>query len=187
MNKLLPADWRTRGGELTSPASRECEDVEYHVFRDGRAEGPFTEAQVVAFLEAGKYSLRDLGQTSGQRHWVPLQTLFNVEEVPAEAQSTAHKIAHYRRALGNVAAQVRAMFTRYPLETGLLCLAVGSVVVMLSYAPVLIFGPWLAGALAAGAILMMRGRALPGLLLCAAAVFLPIALWRLVKFVAERF
>ena len=174
------------------------------MFRDRRSEGPFSEDELIGFLQSGRYVLSDLGRPEEARHWTPLRNLFTtveavaapplaeatpgapadpepVAQVPAPASGEETKAHHYRQLLTEIGGRVRGIFERYPLESGVICLVIGCVVVVLSFFPPLIFGPWLIAALVAGAILLLRDQMAAGFGLCAAAVFLPIFLWLLVR------
>lgn len=181
------------------------------MFRDRRSEGPYSEEELIGFLRAGRYLPGDLGRPEEARHWTPLRNLFPAVELPdaplvleplptafakpppapeppppmaeAEAETEAHD---YRQLVGAATSRVRAIFERYPLEAGVLCLVIGCALVVLSFFPLLIFGPWLLAALTAGGMLLLRNKMAAGLGLCAAGVFLPIFLWLLMAHLSGR-
>lgn len=167
--------------------------MEYYVLKQGRTQGPFTESEITSQLASGMFSPEDLGQCDGARHWTPLRRLFETNgsersekdsvpppseaaemSPPAIPQGFSIEAKEWWR---NTSAGVEQLLQRYPLDTGLVFLALGCVLLLLSYVPIFIIGPALVGALFGGGFAMLRGRVMAGLLLCAAAVFVPALIW----------
>ncbi len=182
--------------------------MDYFVFRDRRSEGPYSEEELLGHVQGGRYALGDLGRSEADRHWTPLRNLLpggdgaelasEVVELPAlpalpaaaepEAarEGRAGKATRYGRLVMDFVQRVRGIFVRFPVEAGVLCVAVGCAIVVLSFFPPLLFGPWLLAALFAGGMLLLRDRMAAGLGLCAAAVFLPVILWLLLAHLTHR-
>lgn len=181
--------------------------MEYYVLKQGRQEGPFTGAELLNQLAQGRFTPNDLGQSEGERHWIPLRKLISAQgekqttppPLPATRQredasrAAADKIESVaetetpaapepfevagKRFWREVVAAVRHLFRQYPFEVGLTCFFAGCSILLLSYFRVLIVAPVLVGGLIGGGMAMLRGRVLSGLLLCAATVFIPAAIW----------
>ena len=190
-------------------------NVEYYVLKQGRQEGPFTGADLLNQVATGRFDANDLGQADGERHWVPLRKLISAQgdgeptppplalsrnrqtaaaeereltEVSEEAEAVAaeenFEIAG-KRLWREIVAVVRQLFRQYPLEAGISCFVVACSLLLFSYFRILIVAPALVGALIGGGLAMLRGRVMAGLLLCAAAVFIPAAIWAIFFWAAE--
>lgn len=169
--------------------------MEYYVLKQGRTQGPFTETEITTQLAGGMFSPEDLGQLDGARHWTPLRRLLE----PNGSQSSHDDVSHLeteesskrpptlpqgfsaegREWWQNTMAGLQQLLQRYPLDTGLVFLGLGCVLLLLTYVPIFIVGPALAGALFGGGFAMLRGRVMAGLILCTAAVFVPALIWSL--------
>ena len=185
-----------RGSSALTPAG-----VEFYVLKNGRSEGPFSESDLVDSLSTGRYSPEDLAQEDGARHWTPLRRLLAGDSDPAEELGTAEEVSPEAQASAesagpetpstfgiegnrfwrNTRAGATALISRFPYESGIALCVAGIVVLILSYARILIVGPVLLAALIAGGLTMLRGRVMGGLAICAAAIFIPAAIWSIVQ------
>lgn len=166
--------------------------VEYRVLKNGQVEGPFSEGEVVQHLQSGRYGPHDLAQTQESAHWTPLRKFFEIE-VSAGAYEPVpewmRKVIDLQGLITLAASTSRAVFLRDPLATGVLCLGIGCAIVVLSRIAPLLYLPWIVIALIAGGVLMVRGKVFSGVLLCLAAVLIPVlvivATWKVTAFLAR--
>jgi hypothetical protein len=148
--------------------------MEYHILKRGRPEGPYSEDEIYRMIGEGDLSRHDLAQTPTSYYWMPLHRLL---EANSEQEETvvAPEFTEFLREIYNL---TKSLFEHWPLPAGLLCLGVGFIVTLLSltHLPVIMYGPWLLGALIAGAILVVRGRTPAGVLVSLGAILIPILL-----------
>jgi hypothetical protein len=146
--------------------------MEYHILKQGRPDGPYSEDEIYRMVGEGELSRLDLAQTPTSYYWMPLHRLLEAGNESSEAVNPP-KFTDF---LWQIYAMTKSLFEHWPLESGLLCLGVGSVVTLLSHLPMVMYGPWLLGALIAGAILVIRGRTQAGVWISIGAIVIPILL-----------
>lgn len=159
--------------------------TEYHILKRGMLAGPYPEEEVIRQLEAGELTDHDLAQTPQSYYWMPLHRLIDVrsegEPAPAVAAAPPPTAPGFLEFANDIRERAWIAFLHYPWEAGLFCLGVGLVVALLTFWPVLLYGPCMLAALSAGALLFLRGRTVMGIVLCTAAVLLPIVIVLLLK------
>jgi hypothetical protein len=141
--------------------------MELYVLKNGAMLGPFAEGELIAQIEAGKFTAEDLAQRSGTPYWTPLGKLFNA--APADNEIVTEAGLQQR-----IWEFLRTWFERRTLRTALFCLAAGLVFFLISLVPALIWLPWFAAAFLASLLLMRSGDLRRGAMVCAAAAFLPV-------------
>jgi hypothetical protein len=55
-------------------------DTVFYIGRDGQQFGPYSQSQILEMLQAGQVSKKDLVYYDGLTQWMPLESLFEVEE-----------------------------------------------------------------------------------------------------------
>jgi len=146
--------------------------MEFFILKDGQILGAFSEQQLEEHLRDGQLSPFDLAQTGRTPHWTPIAKLIEIELGPND-QLRSRWNARVRGWIY----QARFSLESEPLRTGLFCLSVGAMLLILARWPALLCGPWFAGAAIAGCILLARGKLVPGLSLCVATLVVVVALW----------
>lgn len=136
------------------------------IFKAGRMIGPLNPESVSGMLARGEVSEHDLAQRDGVEVWVPLRRLF-----PPPAKAT--RFARAGEFARGWAMKFWAALHFDPLRIGLASLLVGCTLIMFPRWTFLLFVPALAAAVFAGALLLTRGRILPGIFLCASALVFP--------------
>jgi hypothetical protein len=158
--------------------------TEYHILKRGVLEGPYPEEEVIRQLDAGELTDHDLAQTPQSYYWMPLHRLLGPRgdgEPVAAVPAPTPPAPGFLEFINDIRERAWIAFVHYPWEAGLLCLGVGLIVALLTFWPVLLYGPCMLAALSAGALLFLRGRTMAGVVLCAAAVLLPIIIVLLLK------
>jgi hypothetical protein len=141
--------------------------MELYVLKNGAMVGPFTEGELIAHIEAGKFTAQDLAQRQGTPYWTPLGKLFDA--APATEEAVGESEVQQR-----IWEFLRVSFERRTLRTALFCLAAGFVFFLISLVPALIWLPWFGAAFLASLLLMRSGDLRRGAIICAAAAFLPV-------------
>ena len=148
---------------------------EFYVLKQGGMHGPFTRAELQARFAEGILAMEDFVQAEGVPIWQPLARILGNEDT----------VPH-----GAIAPDWKSLLTwawlrlRYDLDeqsvvTGWVCLGIGLAALVLSHWTFIFWLPWMIAALLASLALWQRQRVVPGALLLAAAVGLPLLFFAL--------
>ncbi|RYD60936.1 MAG: DUF4339 domain-containing protein, partial [Verrucomicrobiaceae bacterium] len=141
----------------------------YYVLKKGDILGPFSREDLRNAQTKGELLDRDFVQLEGQPIWQPLIRVLDKTE-----EDRYGALAPDWRSISRWAwIRFRNDIAEKSLVTGGICLAVGAVVMVLSFWPVLLWLPWFAAAVFAAIALLRRQRAEQALMLLAGVICLP--------------
>jgi hypothetical protein len=136
------------------------------IFKDGRMIGPLDRESIVGLLARGEVGENDLAQQDGVEIWTPLRRL-----ILSPPESTLIERAWDFLQNGGLRFWTALHFN--PLRVGFASLLVGCTLLIFPKWTFLVFVPALAAAVFAGALLLTRGRVLPGISLSIGALVFP--------------
>jgi hypothetical protein len=134
------------------------------VSKNGQITGPYGEQEVIGLVDAGHFAESDLAMTEGLEDWTPLGSII-IREVDIGPFKAA--IAHITRTADVYVKKVISLFIETPVVVG---------VVSVLFGCLLIYGPFLLGALVAGVILLRRQQMVLGIVLLTLAIILPLVI-----------
>jgi hypothetical protein len=143
------------------------------VSKNGQITGPYGEQEVIGLVDAGHFAESDLAMTEGLEDWTPLGSII-IREVDIGPFKAA--IAHITRTADVYVKKVISLFIETPVVVGVVSVLFGCLLIFLCQWPVLIYGPFLLGALVAGVILLRRQQMVLGIVLLTLAIILPLVI-----------
>ncbi|HEV7867745.1 MAG TPA: serine protease [Chthoniobacteraceae bacterium] len=150
-------------------ASPTVELDEFYVLKRGEILGPFTATAVREKVDSGDFQLEDFVQSGGVAVWQPLSRWLTKDPEAGGA------IAPDWKSLGKWAAlRLQHDVLAGHAMVGLVCAAIGGLVVILSHWPAALWLPWFAVAIAIGVLALRSGRTLSGLLPLVAVAVVPV-------------
>ena len=155
-------------------ASSESSDA-FYVLKQGGMHGPFTRGELQARFEAGILAAEDFVQTEGFPLWQPLGRILGDEENMAHGALAPD----WKSLLRWLWLRLRFDLDQKSVVTGWVCLGIGLLVLFLSHWTFLFWLPWMIAAILAALALWQRRRYVPGSILLAAAIGLPLLFFAL--------
>lgn len=137
----------------------------YFVLKGHSVHEPTDAETLFAKLQSGELLPSDLAQAEGTNYWTHLYTLFPPATLGDRVDAGAARLK-----------ERLSIWKQRPLEPGIFCAVAGCLIFLASHWPILLYGPFILGAAAAGALLMLRGRLAAGLSLALGAVLVPALL-----------
>src|SRR3954469_14040121 len=129
--------------------------TEYLILKRGNLEGPFEEDEVRRRLAEATLAESDLGRTPESYYWMPLHKLLGTAPAAEIAPAAEPEFWVF---LADLRERAWIAFLHYPWESGLFLLGVGLFVAIFTFWPILLYGPFMVGAMVAGGMLFLRGK-----------------------------
>ena len=154
--------------------------MDYFVLKGHDLREPISERRLFAALERGELAIEDLVRPTSGFLWVPLRKLMPsktpVPQILVGQAQAAGEVSDDPPESNSQNGGTPEIWDN-PVRLGVICLIFACLVLLLSRWPFVLYVPLLLATIIAGGLAMSRARVRAGVLLCAGAILIPIALW----------